>query len=129
MAFARCPNCNRAIRYKVIPASNTAWLKQLARAVGQGETAVFYCINCWLVPEVGDRVAVHEPGEAAEHIRRGDVGTVQEIEREGSPYAQYTVAGANDRGAWRERFMRWQIQAAEFDPTETLIVPFTNGEK
>ena len=129
MAFARCPNCNRAIRYKAVPTSSTAWLKQLARAVGQGETAVFYCINCWLVPEVGDRVVVHEPGEAADHIKRGSVGTVQEIEREGSPYAQYTVVGENELGAWAERFMRWQIQAAEFDPNETLIVPFTNEEK
>lgn len=122
MAFARCPSCNRAIRYTVKASSSHGWLKDVARALGQGETAVFSCINCWLVPEVGDRVSVHLPSEAAEHIRKGDVGVVVEVEQEGSPYARFTVEISNEEGTWRERFMRWQIQAANFDSGETLVV-------
>ena len=86
-------------------------------------------MNCWFVPEVGDCVAIHEPGEASEHITRGERGIVQEIEGEGSPYARYLVLVKNERGTWLEKFMRWQIQAAIFDTDATLVVPLGAGNK
>lgn len=112
MAYAHCPNCQKAFRYKLLTAG-PAWLKDVARSLGRGETAVLLCQRCWLVPETGDEVTVLSRREELPAVAVGAVGRVVEIQNAGSAYPIFVVEGlaADQKEPWHGQFMRWEIQA------------------
>jgi hypothetical protein len=80
---------------------------------------VLYCISCWLVPELGDFIAVLDPPYDETGIERGTVGKVVEVEGQGPVRKRFLVEFTGESGAPKVRrlFYAHQIQAAgvEFD--------------
>ena len=114
MGYAYCPRCQRAIRFKASAAGGPAWLKEVAGSLGRGEPAVLYCISCWLVPEVGDFIAVLDPPYDASGIEQGTVGKVVEVEGQGPFRKRFLVEFTGESGSPKVQhlFYAHQIQAA-----------------
>jgi hypothetical protein len=115
VAFAHCPNCQKAIRYQVEAKTGPIWLREFARAVGKGEPAVLMCVRCWFIPEIGDIVEVTKPRENELNIQVGDKGRVVEIQEENSAYPIFTVESVPNGESlrWRAQFMRWELRAID----------------
>jgi hypothetical protein len=119
MGYAYCPRCRRAVRFKASAAGGPSWLKDVASSLGRGEPAILYCISCWLVPGVGDFIAVLDPPYGETGIEQGSVGRVVEVEGQGPFRKRFVVEFTGESGSPKVQhlFYAHQIQAAgvEFD--------------
>lgn len=132
MGYAYCPRCQRAIRFKASAAGAPAWLKEVAGSLGRGEPAVLFCISCWLVPEVGDFIAVLDPPYDASGIEQGTVGKVVEVEGQGPFRKRFLVEFTGESGSPKVQhlFYAHQIQAAgvEFGSSIPVSLAPKRGE-
>ncbi len=114
MGYAYCPRCQRAIRFKASALDGPSWLREVASSLGRGEAAVLYCISCWLVPGVGDFIAVLDPPHDDSGIEQGTVGKVIEVEGQGPFGRRFLVEFTGKSGSPKvqQLFYAHQIQAA-----------------
>jgi hypothetical protein len=128
MGYAYCPRCHKAIRFRATAADGPAWLKDVARSLGRGEPPVLYCIACWLVPEVGDLVAVLDPPYDVLGLTKGSVGRVVEAEGQAPFRGRFVVEFSGDDASpsCRHMFYAHQIQAAGIDSSTSLPIQFTS---
>jgi len=121
LGYAYCPRCQRAIRFKAFAAGGPSWLKEVASSLGRGEPAVLFCISCWLVPEIGDFIAVLDPPYGDTGIEQGTVGKVVEVEGQGPFRKRFLVEFTAESGSLKVQHMFYahQVQAAGivFDPS------------
>ncbi|HET7865517.1 MAG TPA: hypothetical protein VFL86_14035, partial [Burkholderiaceae bacterium] len=126
-----CPRCRRAIRFRAFALDGPSWLKEVASSLGRGEAAVLYCISCWLVPAVGDFIAVLDPPRDGSGIEQGTVGKVIEAEGQGPFGRRFLVefTGKSDGQKVRHFFYAHQIQAAgvEFGSSIPLSLRLPRG--
>lgn len=75
---------------------------------------MLYCISCWLVPEVGDFIAVLDPPYGDTGIEKGTVGRVVEVEGQGPFRKRFLVAFTGETASPKvqHQFYAHQIQAA-----------------
>lgn len=122
MGYAYCPKCQRAIRFKSSAANGPAWLKEVARSLGRGEPPALYCLSCWLVPDIGDLVAVLDPPYEVPSIAKGSVGKVIEAEGHAPFRNRFVVEFGVDGKAVRHLFYAHQVQAAGIDSSASLPI-------
>ena len=125
MGYGYCLRCQRAIRFRPsAKRGSPAWLKEVARSLGRGEPPALYCLSCWLVPEVGDLVAVLNPPYGSLSITRGSVGRVVEAEGQAPFRSKFVVEFSGEPGGQpcRHMFYAHQIQAAGIESNQSLSI-------
>jgi hypothetical protein len=130
MAYAYCPKCQKSFRYAASAVGGPSWLKDVARSLGRGESAVLLCYRCWVVPEEGDQVEVLETSDDANRPRRGDIGVVVAVKdiEDGNRVFVVESRAEGNTVLWRQLFSSSQITASPTLATGTLRLNLGNSD-